>query len=585
MLIDLFTQLLLVSATTSLLVIALTVCSPLLRKHFTAKWIYWMWIVLAIRLLLPVNYSLPNPLIEFQVPEPPRLANVWQAASASQTPFVSDMAMQPMQQTAASPTSKLLSELALIWLVGCVLYLLYHVIGYGLFKRQAFRWSKPVTRRIVHHMNRISNEMKLRRPVRLLTSEKVPNPMLVGVRKPVLFLPHERFNETELDFILRHELVHYKRHDGFYKLILLLVNAVHWFNPFVWRMVREAGREIEIYCDDTVVHARDLAYRKKYCEAILSAMQGGHPRFSALSIHFSGDKNSMKQRFQSILSMKKRRNDLFLFCTMLMLLVAVGVLAVCTNGNGVSSTLKSGTYAVDPAGNITLSFQNGAITAKAPLQLDTTGREVGMGASETGFFVSEEKTAIVYGFADGAKPLHALVSDDQGKTWNEYTINGAKGYDTKWIGFISKNEGWIVAGGTAGVGQALNYVYQTHDGGKSWKEVGNPNEQYAEQAAGAGFSNSDVGFISYRYYEDKGPIIYWTKDQGKSWSQLTVTLPQKFDAYLKTPLSPTFNGKNGKYPIALTDHEKGTVGTIFLSSNDGGLTWEYDSSGDELAIM
>ncbi len=115
-------------------------------------------------------------------------------------------------------------------------------------------------------------------------------------------------------------------------------------------------------------------------------------------------------------------------------------------------------------------------------------------------------------------------------------------------------------------------------------EVGNPNEVYSEHLTGVGYSNKDVGFFGFRYYRDAGPEIYSTKNRGKSWEKLAVTLPEKFNEdYNKTPLSPVFNGKEGLYPILLTKREDGqAVGTICLSSIDGGLTWVYDEKYDKL---
>ncbi|MBW4084988.1 M56 family metallopeptidase [Paenibacillus sp. S150] len=605
---SLFSDILLISVSTSLMIIGLLLLSPMLSKHYSAKWKYGVWLIVTIRLLLPFPFSFGDSFVSIPLPESSRIVTAFQENLSLGTQADISVISQPVQQDAGASnhTPSLMIIMALLWLSGVSLFLLYHVMSYCLFRKQALRWSNPLlSDRMVSKINQVSNEMNVKCSVIVLTSRTVPNPMLVGFYKPILFLPHDQYRDEDLEFIMKHELVHYKRHDSVYKLMLLIVQAIHWFNPFVWFMVREVVREIEISCDDAVVRKQDLAYRKRYCEAILSEMQHNAAPHVALITNFSGGKHTMKQRFRSILNMNEKRNGVMAFITVLILIGSLAILVACTNigGRTNNAALKPGSiysydssgeqvavndtgnsYSINQEGNVSISYQNGAIIAKTPLKLDTTGTVLGMGRTDTGFFISGDKTAIVYGFADGNEsPLHVLVSDDRGETWNDYTIEGAKGYDAKFIGFTNKQDGWIVAGGSAGVGHSLNYVYQTSDGGKTWQELGNPNDLYAEHMTGAGFANKEIGFLGFRYYEDSGPVIYWTKDKGETWEKLVVSLPETFDEYQKTPLSPIFNGKEGLFPILLRHRDnENLTGTIYLSSKDSGLTWTYDASYDKL---
>ncbi|GIP24584.1 hypothetical protein J22TS3_48590 [Paenibacillus sp. J22TS3] len=375
MLTKLFVNYLIISVSISLVIIVLMISSPLLRKRYAAKWRSWIWMVLAICLLLPFNFSFEKSLISIQLPsglEAFKKDSVLPNASPSEqttipasqsttiatTQPMTERLNEQMNQSMTTPEAKqetetvsqtfsLIKLISFAWCVGAIVFWLYHFIGYYLFKRQALRWSSPIVNK---HMEEIViqlvEEMKVKASsISVLTSAKVPNPMLIGFNKPYIFLPHENYNDEQLEFILRHELIHHKRHDIIYKLLLIIVNGIHWFNPFVWFMVREANHEIEICCDDMVVQKQSLIYRKEYCRAILSAMQNGNVPNTALSTNFSGRKYEMKQRFMNVLSVKKKRNGIVPFCTVLLLIGAITILSACTNivnGQSNNATSKPG---------------------------------------------------------------------------------------------------------------------------------------------------------------------------------------------------------------------------------------------------
>lgn len=73
--------------------------------------------------------------------------------------------------------------------------------------------------------------------------------MIIGFIKPVLVLPEEQYSSEELFFILKHELIHLKRGDVYFKLLFVTANTVRWFNPLIWIMQKEAAIDMELSCD------------------------------------------------------------------------------------------------------------------------------------------------------------------------------------------------------------------------------------------------------------------------------------------------------------------------------------------------
>jgi len=187
-------------------------------------------------------------------------------------------------------------------------------------------------------------------------------------------------------------------------------------------------------------------------------------------------------------------------------------------------------------------------------------------------------------------PVKILLSSDSGKTWKQSKVSGSDKmeafgdlhediqYKGGYIGFYSKTGGYLILTADVAMNNQPMRIYLTSDGGETWVEIGNPYKAHASVITGASFASKTTGFISYRYYEDAGPDIWWTSDGGASWSKLVVNLPAEyqFEQFRFTPRTPAFKGQEGIYPISVLNSDTGAETTVDMYSQDGGLTWSFD---------
>ena len=148
----------------------------------------------------------------------------------------------------------------------------------------------------------IKRELQIVRTVKVMESPEAGSPMIIGFLNPIVVLPNERYSSEELFFILKHELVHLKRGDLYWKLLFVTANAVHWFNPFIWIMQKEAAIDMELSCDERVTQGAGETVRKAYTETLLSMLHKQCAKRTALSTQFYGGKKIMKKRFRNILA-------------------------------------------------------------------------------------------------------------------------------------------------------------------------------------------------------------------------------------------------------------------------------------------
>lgn len=62
---------------------------------------------------------------------------------------------------------------------------------------------------------------------------------MFGIIQPTVLIPCTEYSETDLYLILKHELIHYKRHDIEVKVIMFMVQTLYWFNPLIHLMSKK----------------------------------------------------------------------------------------------------------------------------------------------------------------------------------------------------------------------------------------------------------------------------------------------------------------------------------------------------------
>lgn len=361
MIVNLFYTVLEISLSVSAAVLLVFLFMPLLKKRFAAKWRYWIWLLLAVRLVIPINYHVQQPAIQFQVPQRTIVAQAAPSAPAGVSPSSEQQVQQPVQSQQPVTVADLL---ATVWVAGIVLFLIYRFSGYFIFLHEIRRWSRPVDDSdTIAILKTEMSEMEVRRTISFLFCKKISSPMMTGFFRPMLLLPETDYAADDLRLILKHELIHLKRGDIWYKLFLSSANAIHWFNPVIWLMVRKASEDTELVCDMEVVQGQGEDYRKHYGETILSAVRKSTICRTVFSTYFYGGVKAMKQRIFNIFDTGKKHRGITAFCITILAALAIGTCVACGDAgpkllsqiNGAAGTSSKDNSSQDSS---TLSSQN-----------------------------------------------------------------------------------------------------------------------------------------------------------------------------------------------------------------------------------
>ncbi|MBM3498216.1 MAG: hypothetical protein FJX74_06050, partial [Armatimonadetes bacterium] len=154
-----------------------------------------------------------------------------------------------------------------VWLLGAWAGLALFVWGlvsvHGLLRSSAAFESPGLLAEVV----RRAEQLGLRRAPRVVSSDRVDSPTLMGLATPTLVLPQRvPANAAHLNAALIHELAHIRRGDLPMQLLACLTRAVWWWNPLAWLAARKLSDAAEEACDDWVVAL--TGNRAAYAEAV-----------------------------------------------------------------------------------------------------------------------------------------------------------------------------------------------------------------------------------------------------------------------------------------------------------------------------
>lgn len=365
----LMTALLELTLPMALVIAVLLAAGPLLGRRFTAKWRYWAWLLIAVRLLLPVGITLPQPVVtlpqpqgEFTYPvsreepaptEPAPVGDPIQVVPgaaendpyqqieagmtaptgpSAETPKPAEPAITPTP--AGTRSIPVMEAVGWCWAAGTALFLLWQLGSYLALRAKLSRSRRPLTdEAILAVLERESAAAGRQKPLPVYTAA-VGSPMIVGAIKPTLLLPELELSTEQLSLVFRHELIHYRRRDIWYKLLLMLANAIHWFNPMVWLMVHAADRDLELSCDEAVVAGRDEAYREEYGRCLLAVVRAGMSRRTLFTTNFYSGKKTLKNRLATIFDTTKKHRGTLALAALLLAAAVAGSLVACTPDGG-----------------------------------------------------------------------------------------------------------------------------------------------------------------------------------------------------------------------------------------------------------
>lgn len=316
----------------ALLILVLFLCRPLVKDRLSKRWQYYIWLVVVARLLLPfapetnlvgtIFQYLSNAVIQADAnlqpkPEAPALpeTDFSDHGSVLSPAGLVDSGGEPSESDTLTASGildmakqNIAAVLPVVWLLVASCLLIRKITVYQSFVRYINAGRIEISDiQLWERMGKLMEQTGVKGALGLYTNSLISSPLLIGFFRPCIVLPTTGLSESDFENTIRHELIHYRRRDMFYKWLVQVTVCLHWFNPLVHLMSREVNRACELSCDEAVIKSLDAEGRRAYGDTLLNAVaMGGSYRDSLASVTLNESAQLLKERLDAIMNCQKK---------------------------------------------------------------------------------------------------------------------------------------------------------------------------------------------------------------------------------------------------------------------------------------
>ena len=345
----------------TLVFLLLKLLKPLYREKFSRRWQYYIWLVAALRFLIP--FSPDGTLMNRVFTEAEQI--VWQGewqeesegpqdgdASGTGTAGIAGIAGmarpaltaetqgresgEPVEarpeRISGEKSLRISGMLFEIWLAGAAFLFIWKLVSYQRFVRGLRTGSLQALDADTDMQGilaSVQRTMGIKKKVRLSRSERLASPVLLGVMRLRLVLPAHELEPKMLPYLFRHELTHVRRRDNLYKWLVQLVICIHWFNPAAHLLGKEVCRACELACDEAIIASLDAKEKRSYGDMLITFAKAGSVRQkTSATVALSEGGKQLKERLGAIMRFQKGTKAAAAGSVLAMLILLAGAISL-----------------------------------------------------------------------------------------------------------------------------------------------------------------------------------------------------------------------------------------------------------------
>lgn len=335
--------------------IVILVIKKFADKKISPKWISRIWLIFIISLIIPttikskasiynilpnmqdlfynINYSRKAEEVEQYKEE---IVNEYEMQSPKVSPQDNifkfsredlDNSMKEFEK-AANP-NYLFILLPIIWQIIVILLIMAYIITYIIFEIKLHKSEIVKSDNINKILENCKRKLKIKKKIKLINQNLINMPSILGIFNTKILINNKllELSDKEIEYILMHELSHYKRKDNLLNTLITILKCIYIFNPIIIILLDEVKKDLEVATDELAMQFSDDQERKEYCKTLVMLSTMNFDKYLIQTLCLTNGKKSLEKRIDNLnlLSNFKKNSKLITAISILLLVFIIFV--------------------------------------------------------------------------------------------------------------------------------------------------------------------------------------------------------------------------------------------------------------------
>lgn len=326
-----FYKLIYMSIKASIIGVIIFVLIRIFKNKISPKVRYLLYLSFIFLLLVPVEFKRENSLLPY------KLENLSENAVVEVNEYQEDLeqdiksVIKINSQNIEKSVVNVKIIIASIWFGIICITLLVYMISYKIFNI-TMKKERIIDVDILESLEKCKRKLNIDKKINIVYFRKEITPALIGlVNLNIVFDKRiVDLNNKEIEYVIMHELTHYKRKDNLMNILIIILKILYIFNPVVWELLDDVKDSMELAVDEKVSKILNNEDISEYSKLLLKLSSNKKDYLFAKDVAISDNKKILKQRIAVLKNSFTYTKKTIALISIIIVFIIFSIFACCT---------------------------------------------------------------------------------------------------------------------------------------------------------------------------------------------------------------------------------------------------------------